>query len=1198
MTVATNMGAITDGNGASGNITAGNAILSAMAGIGTSTDQIGTAVTRLEASGGSGGVFVENSQSLTIGGIEAAQVGVMSTSGDIVVCVNGALTVTENVTASGAGSVTLKTIDSAAGFQLLTVNSGVTVSSGSGNVAIQSGDDITLSSGSNITATGGTIAIEGDFGDADAGTGTSITIAAELDSTATSVTSGSDDDTVTITYPDGATNSGTVTLSDSGGTDAVIINGTANDDTLFLTTEDPPTTATTEQVTRGNATDEPIVIPSDFDSLRLNGLDGLDIFDVQPSMLFPVTLDGGFPAFGQPGVPPGDTLDLDPFGNSFFLTGKTLYVNGGVPDAYEGITLINIEDAPLDPISNTTLRLDLNRQFVSGNQSPTAAGWTGVGDTTLYSDGLGYGWQEPIYGGKDSVEYYSSVYADLVGDWHTLVPTSNADTETFTADLVEPGFVLVTVSYGNDGHGLQPFQIEDGDSGAVLATNLSTQSWDTDHVSFILNVPDTTLDLVFRTLSTSYRTITLKSIDVVPGNLFSMGFAPPAAPLDADGTTIDTFTLASAPLNALITVETDLGTIVNSDADPGIDGIQVLTDPDGRADIFLQRPTGAGQAVVLFSSVAGQEIGCSAVEYGLLDTRLFDFDFQNNNPDTQAGYTSVLHTDMYSSERGHGWVTSVSSLGGTATGPLASLLKDVHRSSEPGTFRVDLPNGTYSVHAYFHDGGDHLGLQLSANGNIVLPAFDLEGSELVDASFEVAIANGRLDLLIDQVGSRRIDPYWTISGLEIRPVTTVGAFAPVNLGSLPADGLTTDTITANVTASDGTLVTVSSSLGAITSNDADPLISGVQATVSGGQVEFDLLRPAQAGTPTIEWRSQDGTIHTILTSPTFLTYSLGDTRRFDFNVHTGSGVSLTEPGFVGVLNTEQITSGNGYGWAELVYPYLRLEQNPLEDIPGVSSDELYRDGARASGDTPHSFQVSTGSVSSFDVRTYVTSSGFIDITVEGAGTQTAPAGWYQVVEFANASDVNMDGLISITYVETNGHRAGWIAHGVDIADSTAGLPGAANLRAETTGSGAATVSAEAIAELVDIVTTAFEQHLSLSPQQQAVLNTITVTTSDLNAGLLGYLYRSADGGLLQIVLDDDGAGLGWSTSLGTVDDGRYDLLTALAHELGHAIGYSHGQSDGVDDILNEVLPLNTRRTSFAGIDDFFTNPVSAGTAIE
>ncbi len=108
----------------------------------------------------------------------------------------------------------------------------MTVSSGSGNVAIQSGDDITLSSGSNITATGGTIAIEGDFGDADAGTGTSITIAAELDSTATSVTSGSDDDTVIITYPDGATNWNGDAV-DSGGTDAVIINGTANDDTLF-----------------------------------------------------------------------------------------------------------------------------------------------------------------------------------------------------------------------------------------------------------------------------------------------------------------------------------------------------------------------------------------------------------------------------------------------------------------------------------------------------------------------------------------------------------------------------------------------------------------------------------------------------------------------------------------------------------------------------------------------------------------------------------------------------------------------------------------------------------------------------------------------------------------------------------------------------------------------------------------------------
>jgi hypothetical protein len=1190
VTVSTNMGAITDGNGAANNLTAGNAILLGMAGVGASGDPVETTLSRIEGVGGSGGFFVENTQNLIVGGIAMNQIGVRTSSGDIVICAQGSLTAAENVTATGSGSVTLKTVDAVAGFQFLTVNGGVTVNSGSGNVAILSGDDITLSSGSHVIATGGTISIESDFDDADAGTGTSITIAAELDSTDTTVTSGFDDDTVTITYPDGATNSGTVTLSDSGGIDAVIINGTAGDDAFFLTTEDPPTTATTEQVTRGDATTEPIVIPADFESLRLNGHNGLDTFDVQPSMLFPVTLDGGSPTFGDPDVPPGDTLDLDPFGNSFFLTGNTLYVSGGAPDAYEGITLINIENVPLDPISNTTLRFDLNKQFVFGNQSPTEPGWTGVGHKTLYSDGLGYGWQEPIYGGKDSTGNFAGLNSALVGDWHTLVPSSLADTETFTADLSSPGFVLVTVSYGNDGNGLEPFQIENGDSGDILATNLTTQGSEIGHVSFLVNILDMTLDLDFRTLSTSYRTITIKSIDIAPGNVCSMGFAPPAAPLGADGTTIDSFLLDSAPPNTLITVETDLGTLINSDADALIDGLQVLTDGNGQATILLQRPTGAGQATVTFNSVTGQEIGCSVVEYGLTETRLFDFDFQNNNPDTQSGYTSVLHTDMYTSGRGHGWLGPVTSLGISATGPLSSLLTDAHRSSEPATFRVDLPNGTYNVHAWFYDGGDHLGLQLSVNGEIALPAFNLEGNELVEASFEVAISNGHLDLLIEQVGDRVIDPYWTISGLEIRPASAIGSVTPVNIGAVPADGSTSTTVSASVTVPDGTLFTVSSSLGTITSTDASPLQAGIQVVATGGTVEFAITSPGHAGVPTVEWRSDDGGVQTILTDVSFLEFVGASVRQLDFNVRTGSGESTTEPGFVGVLNTAMITSGLGYGWTSLVRPYLRSEQAPQEDIPGVSNDELYRDGATASGPTAHTFQFTDDGAFAYDVRLYLSSDGFIDVTVEGAGTQTAPSGWYQSLDFAGALDTNGDGYVSVTLVETNGRSAGWITHGIEIIE----VP---PLYATVAGSGATAIDADDIAPLLKIVTTAFEQHIDLTAQQQAVLATVVITISDLDGSLLGYVNESPQDGQLQIVLDDNGAGLGWSTSLESVTDGHYDLLTALAHELGHAIGYDHDDANSDDDILKETLTTGLRRNTFDGIDNFFTDALNAAAAL-
>lgn len=108
-------GAITDGNGATNNITALAAILSASNGIGTNADRIETTIANLEATGGTGGVFIAETDALTIGGISAVD-GVSATGGDIKIS-SGALSVTEqistpaNVVLNAAGTI----IESAAG---------------------------------------------------------------------------------------------------------------------------------------------------------------------------------------------------------------------------------------------------------------------------------------------------------------------------------------------------------------------------------------------------------------------------------------------------------------------------------------------------------------------------------------------------------------------------------------------------------------------------------------------------------------------------------------------------------------------------------------------------------------------------------------------------------------------------------------------------------------------------------------------------------------------------------------------------------------------------------------------------------------------------------------------------------------------------------------------------------------------------
>ncbi|MDV7403102.1 hypothetical protein RZS08_67380, partial [Arthrospira platensis SPKY1] len=102
------------------------------------------------------------------------------------------------------------------------------------------------------------------------------------------------------------------------------------------------------------------------------------------------------------------------------------------------------------------------------------------------------------------------------------------------------------------------------------------------------------------------------AIEVRPGEILNMGIAPQAAV--ADGATETTYTGVLATDDSLVTVATTLGTIITPDADPKIQGLQVLADANGNFDFTIRHPSGAGQAVLTFSEVTGAKTGIATID--------------------------------------------------------------------------------------------------------------------------------------------------------------------------------------------------------------------------------------------------------------------------------------------------------------------------------------------------------------------------------------------------------------------------------------------------------------------------------------------------------------------------------------------------------------------------------------------------------
>ncbi|MBN73504.1 MAG: hypothetical protein CME32_29975 [Gimesia sp.] len=226
--ITSTLGGITD-NDSTGvnNVTASQLVLNSNLSIGQLADAIDTAIAFLEADAGTGGLFLDNTGALTIGGI-TAQDG-LDADLDIVIHNTGTLDVTETVQ-SATGSVTLDATDT------LTVDLATTISTlGTGAILLTSNRNIKLNSGSNLkTVNGGITLLANDGGLA---AGDFIGVEAEnatISTTGTGnilITGFGGADAVTSDHHGVFLHSGATVSSSASGIDAgtITINGTAGE---------------------------------------------------------------------------------------------------------------------------------------------------------------------------------------------------------------------------------------------------------------------------------------------------------------------------------------------------------------------------------------------------------------------------------------------------------------------------------------------------------------------------------------------------------------------------------------------------------------------------------------------------------------------------------------------------------------------------------------------------------------------------------------------------------------------------------------------------------------------------------------------------------------------------------------------------------------------------------------------------------
>ncbi len=127
------------------------------------------------------------------------------------------------------------------------------------------------------------------------------------------------------------------------------------------------------------------------------------------------------------------------------------------------------------------------------------------------------------------------------------------------------------------------------------------------------------------------------------------------------------------------------------------------------------------------------------------------FDFNYNNSPTMEGWTGVNQNEMYTAEKGYGWITAPNNgryRGGNGKADSSAMADDFNLGA--GEFAVDLPNGKYEITVYAAD--------LLNGTSTIKPAYSAEGisigsiackQSLGSCTGTVSVTDGQLNLTVE-----------------------------------------------------------------------------------------------------------------------------------------------------------------------------------------------------------------------------------------------------------------------------------------------------------------------------------------------------------------------------------------------------------------------------------------------------------------
>jgi len=284
-------------------------------------------------------------------------------------------------------------------------------------------------------------------------------------------------------------------------------------------------------------------------------------------------------------------------------------------------------------------------------------------------------------------------------------------------------------------------------------------------------------------------TAVILALDIRPvstvGNLLVARTTDGSDPLPADGMTVDHYTGSGAPPHATLTVTASAGTPlqyarITPDGDLNMFSTQITANQDGAFTFSVLRPatltnTTADEEnwTILVEEVSGLSRGTLIETYtapGADDTAPLRFDFGISGSPVQPDFLPVIPQTTYTALRGYGWTTRVA--GANRQDPNMSALRTDLNYAKDATFRVDLPNGTYSVRVY-HANPKYYGVttyivdnfRVYAEGNLQYTITNIPAGTTDIQTFTVTVSDGVLDIRFQDFGGQ--DGNFVVSGIEI-----------------------------------------------------------------------------------------------------------------------------------------------------------------------------------------------------------------------------------------------------------------------------------------------------------------------------------------------------------------------------------------------------------------------------------------------